>query len=71
MSFLKRLRWLLIPCILLSACSNVLPASPAPTVIPSPTPKPPVDAFTMNRGLAHTVNIGNAIEVIVKASVSV
>jgi len=35
---------------------------PSPTVIPSPTPEPSVDAFTMNKSLAHTVNIGNALE---------
>ncbi|RPH56939.1 MAG: glycoside hydrolase family 5 protein [Chloroflexi bacterium] len=39
---------------LLSACSA------APT--PAPTPEPPVDAFTINQRLAHSVNLGNALE---------
>lgn len=39
---------------LVAACT----AAPAPT----PTPEPPVDAFAMNQRLAHTVNLGNALE---------
>ena len=39
---------------LVSACST------APT--PAPTPEPPVDAFTINQRLAHSVNLGNALE---------
>jgi endoglucanase len=35
---------------------------PSPTPSPIPTPEPPVDAFTMNKKLAHSVNLANALE---------
>jgi endoglucanase len=62
MSFLTRLRWLLLACNLLSACSRAPIPPPTPTSTPLPTPEPAVDAYLMNKRLARTVNIGNALE---------
>jgi aryl-phospho-beta-D-glucosidase BglC (GH1 family) len=61
---LPRLRWLLVVLVALSACSNLGTTTFAPTLTstPSPTPEPPIDAFTMNQRLARTVNISNALE---------
>src|ERR1043165_4324095 len=66
----SRLRWLFICITFLSACSNFgIPmatltptVTPTPISTPTPTPEPSIDAFTMNRRLARTVNIGNALE---------
>lgn len=68
MPSLSRHSWILIPFILLSACSPAPAVAPTSTSLPTstpalvPTPEPPVDAFTMNQRLARTVNLGNALE---------
>src|SRR5512141_1026616 len=62
MSWFSHLRWLLFAFVVLSACSSFPRASPAPTSTPMPTSESPVDAFTMNKRLARTVNMGNALE---------
>lgn len=47
-------------------CTTILlflaACAPTPAQLPTPTPEPPVDAFTMNQRLARTVNLGNALE---------
>jgi len=48
--------------ILLSACMAAPTPVPTPAPPPTPTPEPPVDPFAMNRRLARTVSLGNALE---------
>jgi endoglucanase len=52
-----------IVILLAVACVAVpAPTVPTPTLTPTLTPEPIVDAFTMNDRLARTVNLGNALE---------
>lgn len=46
----------------ITACAATPSPAPTPTLNPTPTPEPEVDAFTMNKRLARTINIGNALE---------
>jgi len=50
---------LLLIILLATACMAV--TTPAVTSL-TPTPEPPIDAYTMNQHLARTINLGNALE---------
>ncbi len=58
--------YLIIVILFVTACAVVpnIPAVPTSTPTPAPTPtaEPAVDAFTMNKQLARTVNLANALE---------
>lgn len=53
---------LLTACAVPTALPEPTPTPMPPTNTPAPTLEPAVDAFTMNRQLARTVNLGNALE---------
>lgn len=55
---------LAITILIVSSCvaSPTPTPTPNPTTVPTSTVEPVVDAFTMNKHLARTVNLGNALE---------